>query len=82
MQKLFKNKGLLWGLVLLIALPLIMGACTITRADPVNGNDQYTEDFSRQIAEEFVRNSPTFQFDGIEGSLELVDAETLAQVYQ
>lgn len=34
-----------------------------------------TEDNSRQIAEEFVENSPTFKFDGIEHSLEL--AETL-----
>lgn len=35
----------------------------------------YTESAARQMAEEFVRNSPTFQFDGIEESLTL--AETL-----
>ncbi len=34
---------------------------------------QYTEEASRDIAEEFVKNSPTLTFDGIEGSLELVE---------
>jgi hypothetical protein len=32
-----------------------------------------TEENSRQIALEFVENSPTFKFDGIEESLELVE---------
>ena len=36
---------------------------------------QYTEESSREIAEEFVRNSSTFTYDGMEESLEL--AETL-----
>ena len=33
----------------------------------------FTELRSRQIAEEFVRNSPTFQFDGIEETITLVE---------
>jgi hypothetical protein len=33
----------------------------------------YTESEARQMAEEFVRNSPTFQFDGIEESITLVE---------
>ncbi|MFW6150969.1 MAG: plastocyanin/azurin family copper-binding protein [Chloroflexota bacterium] len=33
----------------------------------------YTEAESRQMAEDFVRDSATFQFDGIEDSLELVE---------
>ncbi len=33
----------------------------------------YTEEASLEIAEEFVRNSPTFAFDGMEGTLELVE---------
>jgi len=34
---------------------------------------EFTEENSRQLAEEFVKNSPTFEFDGIEDSLELVE---------
>ncbi|MFW6056028.1 MAG: hypothetical protein ACOC9B_01780 [Chloroflexota bacterium] len=37
-----------------------------------------TEEEARQIAEEFVRNSPTFVFDGIENTLELVDTAGMA----
>jgi hypothetical protein len=33
----------------------------------------YTESAARQMAEQFVRNSPTFQFDGIEEGLTLVE---------
>jgi hypothetical protein len=33
----------------------------------------FTEENSRQLADEFVRNSPTFKFDGIEDSLKLVE---------
>jgi hypothetical protein len=32
-----------------------------------------TEENSRQLAEEFVKNSPTFEFDGMEDSLKLVE---------
>jgi hypothetical protein len=32
-----------------------------------------TEEESLEIAEEFLKNSPTFQFDGIEGSIEYVE---------
>jgi hypothetical protein len=35
--------------------------------------DTYTESEARQMAEEFVRNSQTFQFDGIEKSLTLIE---------
>jgi len=34
---------------------------------------EFTEKNSRQLAEEFVKNSPTFKFDGIEDTLELVE---------
>ncbi len=34
---------------------------------------EITQDKSLQIAEEFVKNSPTFQFDGMEDSLVLVE---------
>lgn len=35
--------------------------------------EAFTEEKARQLAEEFVRKSPTFTFDGMEGSLELVE---------
>jgi hypothetical protein len=34
-----------------------------------------TEEKAREIAAEFIKNSPTFQFDGIEGSIKFVKAE-------
>ncbi len=37
-----------------------------------------TEEEARQLAEEFVRNSPTFVFDGIEETLELVETAGVA----
>jgi hypothetical protein len=37
----------------------------------------FTQEESRQIAEEFVRNSPTFKFDGIEDTLTFVKADIL-----
>ncbi len=37
-----------------------------------------TEEEARQVAEEFVRNSPTFVFDGIEDTLELVETAGVA----
>jgi len=36
-------------------------------------SSEISEEESRRMAEDFVRNSPTFQFDGIEGSLKLVE---------
>jgi len=36
-------------------------------------SEAFTEEKARQMAEEFVRNSPTFAFDGMEDSLELVE---------
>ena len=38
---------------------------------------EYTVEESEAIARAFVEESPTYQFDGIEGSLELVHTETL-----
>ncbi len=54
----------------LAALTLIAGACST----PDNGsNDRMTEEEARQLAEDYVRNSPTFAFDGIEDTLQMVE---------
>ncbi len=37
----------------------------------------FTQEESQRVAEDFVRNSPTFMFDGIAESLELTEAVTL-----
>ena len=42
---------------------------------PTAGTTEVTEEESRDIAEDFLLNSPTFVFDGIEDSLELVDTQ-------
>ena len=42
-----------------------------------NGKDKiFSQEESQEIAEEFLRNSPTFVFDGMEETLELVDTLT------
>ena len=54
----------------LATLALITSAC----ATPDNsGNDRMTEEEARQMAENFVKNCPTFTFDGIEETLQMVE---------
>lgn len=58
--------------VLMVVLPLLVTlGCGVTQAD------QFTVEESGQIAEEYVIDSPTFAFDGIEDSLTLVNTETM-----
>ena len=40
-----------------------------------------TEDESREIAEQFLRSSPTFRFDGIEDSVKLVSTSLWEKPY-
>jgi hypothetical protein len=51
-------------------LTLIANACDATDNDT---NGRITEEDARQMAENYVRNSPTFVFDGIEDTLQLVE---------
>jgi len=58
---------------------------TVTDNDTATGSDsvsvgvnlpvEMTEEIARQLAEDFVRNSPTFTSEGIEGTLQLVDTQ-------
>ncbi len=43
-----------------------------------SSSPEVTREESREIAEEFVRNSPTFAFDGMEDTLKLVNTAGLA----
>lgn len=54
----------------LTVLPILSSACTAPVED-VEG--RMTEEAARELAKQFVQNSPTFAFDGIEESLELVE---------
>lgn len=49
----------------------------VTPSTPPATTTPVSQEESQSIAEEFVRNSPTFVFDGIEDSLKLVHTETL-----
>ncbi len=59
---------------------LLIGACQSEPA-PAPGEEvsppiQVSEESSQKIAEEFVRNSPTFSFDGMEETLKLTNTLT------
>ena len=54
-------------IVMLVLAALVVSACSTVTANAV------TQEESQRIAEDFVRNSPTFVFDGIEGTLVLKD---------
>ena len=55
---------------ILVILILVTSACN----SPGNStNDKVTEEEARQIAENFVKNSPTFVFDGIDSTLIFVE---------
>lgn len=49
---------------------LFIGACS---AEPA---PQFTAEQSQQIAEQFVRSSPTFTYDGMEETLSLTESQT------
>jgi len=69
MMKMNRYLGYLLITVLTV-LPILSSACTAPVED---AEDRITEEAARELAKQFVQNSPTFAFDGIEESLELVE---------
>jgi len=67
------------GLRLLAAVMItgvaFMGACS----GGVDSTIEITEEESHKVAEEFVKNSPTFVFDGMEDTLRMVDSVSLSR---
>lgn len=61
-----KNIALSVSIALFLTIGMIMTGCGQSADD------------AEKIAQDFVINSPTFQFDGIQDSLELVSTETEA----
>jgi hypothetical protein len=37
----------------------------------------YTEDEAKEIAEDFIKNSPTFKFDGVSKTIKITDVDAL-----
>jgi hypothetical protein len=60
-----------WIIIIAVAAAGLIAAFTFGQSDQA----QYTEEASKEIAGDFVKNSSTFAYDGTEESLEL--AETL-----
>ena len=65
-------------IVAIAAIALFVGAYfTFSNTALTNLGDRNsaipTEEHSLEVARQFIRNSPTFKFDGVEESLELVD---------
>jgi hypothetical protein len=56
-----------------LATGLLLVSVSCAQESPAVPSEEVTQDKSRQIAEEFVKNSPTFVFDGIEESLVLTN---------
>lgn len=70
------KKWLCLGAVLLVALTVLgVLGCTSGKAG------ECTLEESRAIAEDYLESSPTFAFDGIEGSIVLVGNETMRCPY-
>ena len=59
-----------------LALGMVVFSATACKNSEVVPNVQSKED-AQQQAREFLNNSPTFAFDGIQGSIELTDTVTL-----
>ena len=74
-----KGKLLISLITVLMLLALPFAGCQKTTTVPTTTNTtttttvSLTEEAARQIAGEFVRNSPTFVFDGIEDTLNLME---------
>jgi len=62
--------ALLLGVILLVPV-----GCFLTQASG------FTKEQSREIAEDYLRNDPTFRFDGIAGSIKLVETNRPGGTY-
>ncbi|MFP3974922.1 MAG: protease inhibitor I42 family protein [Chloroflexota bacterium] len=60
----------LFGVAALVLVVMLSLACVPPQQ---SASPEVTQEESREVAEEFVRNSPTFAFDGMEDTLELVE---------
>jgi hypothetical protein len=59
----------------------VLAACSSGEAGPNTGNKGISQEESQEIARQYVINDPTFQFDGMIGTLALVNTTTLKCPY-
>ena len=64
---------------LYLALAAIMVAGLMTGCSPAADGGDRPLDVARRAAESFVRESPTFQFDGVESTLRLTDTLEISE---
>ncbi len=63
--------------VIMLGLAAVLtGACAGQPAEPAPPITPVSREESQRIAEEFLRNSPTFAYDGMEDTLQLTDTLT------
>lgn len=62
--------NLLLIIMVIIAVPLLLISCDDEDSNSVDGSSWKVKKEGRLVAEDFLRNSPTFTFDGIEESIE------------
>jgi len=67
--------------VTLLLMGGVVGSLVLSGCAQQQGISEVSEEESREIAEEFVEDSPTLVFDGIEDSLVLTDTLTLQSPY-
>ena len=70
--------------VLFLLLAAVGLACTDAGNEPGNQTGNFTavsQQESYSVAEDFVRNSPTFRYDGIDETLEFTAVNTLRCLY-
>jgi hypothetical protein len=60
---------------------VLAGGCASGEGAQDDGVTEVSQDESRSIARAYVVNSPTFRFDGMEETLELVSEDTLRCPY-
>jgi len=63
-------------LALVIMMPVVTAISCKTQETEIEGNP--AEEAARQTTENFIRNSPTYLFDGMEGTLDMVKIDPLS----
>lgn len=67
-----KYRLLIVTVVLIVSLLAVFTGCRSTEQEEATYYDRAALEQAEQVAGDFVRNSPTFAYDGIEDSLELI----------
>ncbi|MCP4608872.1 MAG: hypothetical protein GY845_09180, partial [Planctomycetes bacterium] len=64
------------AMLILAAIACEDSTSDVTEDEDSNGDQAVTQEESQEIAQEYLLNSPTYLFDGIDGSIELVNTLT------